>query len=272
MTDSTTTSKTPDARALGGEKALVTGGGRGIGAAVAERLAALGAEVTIVGRDAARLEASGSRMRASTGSPVHCVPADVTDPAAVFEAFEQARRAMGDPTILVNNAGAVETAAFPRTDPGLWQRMIAVNLNAAFYACREALPAMLRRGSGRIVNVASTAGLRGYRYVAAYAAAKHGLVGLTRALALELAHRGITVNAVCPGYTDTDLVKASVEKTAARTGRTPEDIRAELMKVNPQGRFVRPEEVADAVVWLCLPEQRSITGQLIVVDGGETAG
>jgi NAD(P)-dependent dehydrogenase (short-subunit alcohol dehydrogenase family) len=176
---------------------------------------------------------------------------------------------VGSADILVNNAGQAASSPFMKTDAALWQRMLDANLNGAFHCIQAALPAMLQTGWGRIVNVASTAGLTGYRYVAAYCAAKHGLVGLTRALALELASKGITVNAVCPGYTETDIVQEAVANIARKTGRSLEAARAELAAANPQGRLVKPEEVAHTVAWLCMPEAAAMNGQAIAVAGGE---
>jgi NAD(P)-dependent dehydrogenase (short-subunit alcohol dehydrogenase family) len=169
----------------------------------------------------------------------------------------------------VNNAGQAESAPLAKTDLALWQRMLAVNLTGAFLCAREALPEMTARGAGRIVNVASTAGLVGYAYVAAYCAAKHGVVGLTRAAALECAKTGVTVNAVCPGYTETDLVATAVANIVAKTGKSEAEARAALVARNPQARMVQPEEVAGAVLWLCLPASSSVTGQAIAVAGGE---
>jgi NAD(P)-dependent dehydrogenase (short-subunit alcohol dehydrogenase family) len=176
------------------------------------------------------------------------------------------------PSVLVNNAGAAESAPFSRTDVDLLERMLAVNVKGAFLCTQAVLPAMLAAKYGRIVNIASTAGLTGYAYVSAYVAAKHALVGFTRALALETAKSGVTVNAVCPGFTDTDLVARSVQTIAAKTGRSPDEARAELAKTNPMGRLVTPQEVAAAVGFLCLPDAAAVTGQAIVVAGGEVMG
>jgi NAD(P)-dependent dehydrogenase (short-subunit alcohol dehydrogenase family) len=263
MTSSTT-------QPLHGRHAVVTGGARGIGAAVARELAGLGAKVTITGRDRARLEAAGRDLAHDTGQPVHTTVLDLSDPASATRAFVDAREAFGGPYILVNNIGGVETTPFVKAAVEHWQRMLDVNLTSVFLACKEVLAVMKESGEGRIVNIASTAGVAGYRYVAAYCAAKHGVVGFTRALALEVAADGVTVNAVCPGYTDTEMLAESIDKVAATTGKSTEEVRRTFANANPQGNLITPEAVASAVAWLCLPEQTSITGQAIVVDGGET--
>jgi NAD(P)-dependent dehydrogenase (short-subunit alcohol dehydrogenase family) len=246
---------------LNGKHAVVTGASRGIGLAVARALLAQGARVTLMARDAAALEAAAAGLGGATAWRTM----DVTDPAAVAQAFAHA----GTVDILVNNAGQAASAPFGRTDDALWQRMLDVNLTGAYHCIQAALPGMVDAGWGRIVNVASTAGLTGYRYVAAYCAAKHGLVGLTRALALEVAGRGVTVNAVCPGYTETDIVAVAVANIVRTTGRSEEQARAGLAAANPQGRLVRPGEVAHAVAWLCMPGAAAMNGQAIAVAGGE---
>ncbi len=228
---------------LTGKHAVVTGGNRGIGAAIVRALQEHGARVTII----------------------HRATVDVADGGAVARAFA----AMGRVDILVNNAGQAGSAPFAKTDHDLWRRMLSVNLDGTYYCMQAVLPGMREAGWGRIVNIASTAGLVGYRYVSAYCAAKHGVVGLTRAVALEVATLGITVNAVCPGYTETDMASDAIAKIAERTKRTREEARAELEAHNPQHRLVRPEEVANAVAWLCLPGSEAITGQAIAVAGGE---
>jgi NAD(P)-dependent dehydrogenase (short-subunit alcohol dehydrogenase family) len=252
---------------LEGRHALITGAGRGIGAAIAERLADDGATVTLVGRSIATLKETAARL--SSRVRANALVCDVTQPSEIAGVFDAARDAFGPISILVNNAGQAESASFLETTPDLWRRMLDVNLTGTFTCAQAALPDMLAAGGGRIVNVASTAGLRGYPYVAAYAAAKHGVVGLTRSLALEVAKRGITVNAVCPGYTDTDLVRESIARIVAKTGRTEAEALAALEKTNPQGRLVTPAEVADVVAWLCSDAASSITGQSIAVAGGE---
>jgi NAD(P)-dependent dehydrogenase (short-subunit alcohol dehydrogenase family) len=193
---------------------------------------------------------------------------DIESEESVTHAFAAAAE-RGLIGILINNSGAAESAPFARTSTELFERMVRVNLTGTFFCTRAVLPAMLAAKRGRIVNIASTAGLRGYAYVAAYAAAKHGVIGMTRSLALEVARTGITVNAVCPGFTDTDLVAESVERIVAKTGRDAESARAELAATNPQGRLIRPEEVADAVGFLCLPSSAAMNGQSIAIAGGE---
>jgi 3-hydroxybutyrate dehydrogenase len=197
------------------------------------------------------------------------VRCDVTEEAGIAAAFAAATRAFGPVTILVNNAGAAESAPFVRTSLELFRRMLDVNLIGTFLCSRAALPDMLEGGFGRIVNVASVAGLKGATYVSAYCAAKHGVVGLTRSLALETATKGITVNAVCLGYTDTDMARAAISNIVAKTGRSAAAAEAELVRKNPQGRLIRPEEVAATVLWLCVPGSEAITGQAIAVAGGE---
>ncbi len=250
---------------LAGRHAVVTGATRGIGWAITQALAGLGADLTLMGRN----QESLAERRKSLGGTTNAVACDVTDEASVEAAFAAAGEAGGAVSILINNAGTAGSAPFHRMTTAHWREMLDTNLTGAFLCARRVYPAMRDAGWGRIVTVASTAGLKGYGYVAAYAAAKHGVIGLTRSLALEAARTGVTVNAVCPGYTDTDIVRATVDNIVAKTGRTPADARAELAAHNPQGRLIEPREVAETVAWLCLPASASITGQSIAVAGGE---
>lgn len=245
--------------------ALVTGGGQGIGAAIAHLLVRRGMRVTVLGR---RL-ATGQVLAAEPPDLLHAVAADVANASEVAAAFADAVVRFGRVDVLVNNAGQAESAPFLKMDEALWRRMLDVNLTGTMLCTQAALPGMLEAGWGRIVNVASTAGQVGYAYVSAYCAAKHGVVGLTRALALEVASKGITVNAVCPGYTDTEIVRASIERVVAKTGRSEQEARAAFVQSNPQGRLVAPQEVADAVAWLCSEGASAITGQALSVSGGE---
>jgi len=244
---------------LQGLSAVVTGGGKGIGLAIARRLAQEGADLIILGRDKGALDAAADALGCSR------IVADVTDPAELERSFAL----IGHFDILVNNAGAALSKPFGKTVPEDWHAMLALNLTAAYHTTRLALPGMLARRWGRIVNIASTAGVKGYAYTTAYCAAKHGLIGLTRSLALETAKTGVTVNAVCPGFTETDLVTRAVEVIRAKTGRSAEAAKADLAHFNPQDRLVQPDEVAEAVAFLCRREATAMTGQSLIVAGGE---
>ncbi len=244
---------------LVGKRALVTGGGTGVGAEIAGMLAAAGADVTIAGRRAAAL-----RERAADVPGMAVRACDVTDEAQVVSLFAET----GPFDIVVANAGTAESAPLTRTSLELWEAMLAVNLTGVFLTFREGLKAMT--GWGRLIAVASTAGLKGYGYVAPYCAAKHGVVGLTRALALETARRPVTVNAICPGFTETPLLEKSVANIMEKTGKSEEEARAALAATNPQGRLIRPDEVARAVLWLCGPGSDGVTGQALSISGGET--
>jgi NAD(P)-dependent dehydrogenase (short-subunit alcohol dehydrogenase family) len=246
-------SQTPPERGLAGKHALVTGGSRGIGAAVAKLLLKYGARVSVLCRNRPAANADAAH---GTSRDLDYITADVTNSADVSRAFSEARSRFGSLNILVNNAGQALSAPFLKTDLAIWRSMAAVNLDGTFYCTQAALPDMLETRWGRIVNIASTAGLVGYAYVSAYCASKHAVIGLTRSLALEVATKGVTVNAVCPGYTE--------------TGRSRDQALADLVARNPQKRLIQPEEVANAVAWLCLPGSEAVTGQTIAVSGGET--
>ena len=254
-------------RSFAGRHAVVTGASRGIGAAIAAALAAEGVRVSLLGRDEAKL----ARVSAELGGVSHAVPVkvDVADADSVRDAFAAARGHFGPVHILINNAGMAASAKFTETDLPTWSRILAVNLTGTYLCAREAIPDMLKLGFGRIVNIASIAGLRGAAYISAYATSKHAVIGLTRSLALEFATKNITVNAVCPGYTDTDIVREAVATIRAKTGRTEKEALDALVATNPQRRLIAPQEVADTALWLCKPGTESVTGQSIVIAGGE---
>ncbi len=253
--------------ALANHHALVTGGGTGIGAAIARALGAAGAAVTVAGRRQAPLDEVAASLPKGKAAV-----ADVTSEADCAAMVEAARAAHGPLDIVIANAGLAESAPASKIDLGHWQRALDVNLTGAFLTVRAALADVTRaeaKGARRIVFVASTAGLKGYSYVAAYCAAKHGVVGLMRALSVELAGKGVTVNAVCPGYTETPLLDAAVDNIAAKTGRAVADARTTLAKDNSHGRLIAPEEIAGAVLWLCSPAAGSVNGQAIAIAGGQ---
>ncbi len=262
---------------LSNRHALITGAGSGIGAAVALALAQQGCRLTLAGRSQDKLQQQAEQLRRQVpDAAVVLAPMDITDPHAVQAAVQQAQTQLGPVNILVNNAGQAKSQPFVRTDATLWQQMLDVNLSGTFHVTQAALPGMMDAAAsgtpGRIVNIASTAGLMGYAYVSAYVAAKHGVVGLTKALALEMARKNITVNALCPGYTETEIVQDAVRNIVAKTGQSEDQARQALATRNPQQRLVQPAEVAQSVVWLCAPGSEAINGQAIAIDGGEQAG
>ncbi len=257
------------AKILQGRHAVVTGGGRGLGAVIAAALADRGADLTLMGRTAGVLEAQAGSLRLTSHVRAQAVVCDVTQPEDVQRAFAEAGT-LGPVQILINNAGQADAARFLDISLASWQRMLDVNLTGTFLCTQQVLGAMMAAGSGRIVNVASVAGLKGDAKIVSYCAAKHGVVGLTRALAAETARSGITVNAVCPGYTDdTDMFRTAVTNVMRVTGRSEEEARATLAKRSPRGTLITPREVADAVVWLCSPDASAVTGQAIAVAAGE---
>ena len=246
---------------------LVTGAGTGIGEAVSRQLHTDGYRVSLVGRRPEPLAA----LSASLGENAYAITGDVTDRSSISSAFTSARERFGSIEILVNSAGMAPTAPFHRVDFADWQRTMDVNVNGVFHCSQIALEDMLGAGWGRIINIASVASLRGFPYVSGYCASKHAVLGMTRAVALEVATQGITVNAICPGYVDTDIVRAAISEIVAKTGRTEEDAMRHFTESNPQGRLVETSEVANAVSWLCSDGAASVTGQAVAIDGGGTA-
>ena len=243
---------------------MITGGGRGIGRAIALAFAHAGIRIAVAARTAEQVEQVANEI----GNGAIAIICDVADPASVTRMFSELRERLGDADILVNNAGIAESATIVNTSDELWQRHLAVNLSGTFYCTRAALPAMLQKGWGRVINIASIAGKTGAPYIAAYSASKHGVMGLTRSIALEVASSGVTVNAICPGYVDTDMVSRGVERITSRTGRTAEEALDTLKKMSPQNRLVTPEEVAAIALLLASEDGRGINGQGINIDGG----
>jgi len=249
---------------VSGRHALVTGGGRGIGRAVAKALSDAGARVTVLGRGREALE-----QAVAAGDAAGFISADVTDPAAIAAGVAEAVAARGEFDILVANAGGVATAPFAKTSADQFQRMFDLNVLGIVHCTQAVLGGMISRKFGRIVAVASTAGLKGYPYVSAYCTTKHAVIGLVRSLAIETARTGVTVNAICPGYTDTDLVRESVAAVTKKTGKTDDEIIAQYVKDMPIARLIKPEEVAAAVLYLCSTDAGAVTGTAMTVAGGE---
>tara|TARA_B100000686_G_scaffold338971_1_gene412287 strand:- start:377 stop:1210 length:834 start_codon:yes stop_codon:yes gene_type:complete len=254
---------------LEGYHALITGANRGIGAAISDTLARMGANLTLLGRNKPELRKKTDFLQKKHRISVNFEIADITEMKTVYDAVKTSVSVNGPISILVNNAGIAKSAPFKKMKQKFWDEILQVNLTGTFICSQAVLPEMLEAKYGRIINISSTAGLTGYGYVTAYSAAKHGVIGLTRSLALEVSKSGITVNAVCPGYTETDLVKQTIKNIVEKTGRTEEHARAELTASNPMGRLVQPSEVAETVAWLALPSSSAITGQAIPVAGGE---
>lgn len=246
--------------------AVITGGAGGIGTAIAQALAESGVKLTLMGRNESRLREKASLFKDSCA-----MVCDVTDEESVQSAFAASISRHGPVSILINNAGMASSAPLQKTSLEDFTALINVNLTGAFLCSRQVITNMIERRAGRIINIASTAGLKGYPYVAAYCAAKHGLIGLTRSLALEVADKGVIVNAVCPGYTDTDLLKSSIDMISVKTGQSKEALRDTFSGANPQHRLVRPEEIASVTQYLSLRSPSSITGVAIPVAGGEMA-
>jgi 3-hydroxybutyrate dehydrogenase len=249
--------------------ALITGGGRGIGRAIALAYAAEGADVVVAARTAAQVESVAQEIMNQFPVKALALACDVSDVSSVEKMFEQAQKSFGrSPDILVNNAGMAESAPITKTDDALWQKHLAINLSGSFYCTRAALPSMMDRGWGRIINIASIAGKTGAPYIAAYSASKHGMLGLTRSTALEVAAKGITANAICPGYVDTEMTTRGVENITKKTGRSADEAIAAIKKMSPQNRLVTSAEVAALALLLASEEGFAINGQAINVDGG----
>jgi NAD(P)-dependent dehydrogenase (short-subunit alcohol dehydrogenase family) len=262
-------SASPGAR-LQGQHAVVTGGGRGIGAAIAGALASQGAQVTLMGRTASVLQDTATSLGGTYPTPVSAVTCDVSVEQDVVRAFTEAVRRSGPVQILVNNAGQADAGPFAEIPLATWNRIVAVNMTGTFLCTQQVLPSMLAASSGRILNIASTAGLKGYAKTAAYTAAKHGVVGLTRALAAETARTGVTINAICPGFTaGTEMFTAAVENVRRSKGVSADEATAVLARYSPRGTLITPHEIAHTVLWLCSPGASAITGQAIAVAAGE---
>jgi len=253
---------------LKGQHALITGGSRGIGAAISNALAALGADISLLARDNKTLINQSDHLKAEFGANVFYASTDITNEEEIEGSFNKSIDANGPIDILINNAGIGKSMPFHKMDLEFWKATLDLNLTGTFLCTKQVYENMRERGYGRIINISSTVGLRGYPYIAAYTASKHAVIGLTRTLALEAVKKGITVNAICPGYTETDLVSEAIDNIAKTSGRDKKNIKTEIENISPMGRLVTPEEVAESVAWLCLPSSASITGQAIVVAGG----
>ncbi len=247
-----------------GKHVVITGGGSGIGAAIADELNRSGHSLTLMGRDLEKIE-----KKAISLNHAQAVSVDVSQKSSVELGFEVAFKQFGEADILINSAGIATTIPFSKIDQAHWNLMLNVNLTGVYNCVSICLPLMKERGWGRIINIASTAGLKGYEYCVAYCASKHGVIGLTKALALEVARSGVTVNAVCPGFTETDIVKKGLQNIVDKTGRSYEEAKKSMVALNPQKRFIQPKEVVAAVNWLIHEDSGSITGQSISVSGGE---
>jgi NAD(P)-dependent dehydrogenase (short-subunit alcohol dehydrogenase family) len=256
-------------RWLDGQHAIVTGASRGIGAAIATVLASRGASLTILARSAEALSTRAAQLRKTHGVRVVAAACDVSSDDSVQRAFAQAAAELGAGKVLVNNAGIAQSKRFLDTTRALWDETLAVNLTGVYLCTQQVLPAMLDGGYGRIVNIASTSALRGYKTMAAYCAAKHGVLGLTRVLALETAAHGVTVNAICPGYVETDIFEQAVQNLMSARKIERDEARQMLVRPIPTGRFTTVEEVASAVDWLCSPTAANVTGIAVPLTGGE---
>jgi NAD(P)-dependent dehydrogenase (short-subunit alcohol dehydrogenase family) len=248
--------------------ALITGGGRGIGRAIAFAFAREGARVAVLARTEREVARVAEEIKAECNVETMYATCDVSGGESIKRAFAEVESRLGSVDVLVNNAGIAESAPFVKTSDELWQRHLAVNLSGTFYFMRAALPAMIKRGWGRIINIASIAGKTGAPYIAAYAASKHGVLGLTRSAALEVASKGVTINAICPGYVDTEMTTRALENIEAKTGKPASDALEAIKRMSPQNRLITPEEVAALALLLASDEGRGINGQAINVDGG----
>ena len=253
---------------LNGHHALITGGSRGIGASISNALAALGASITIISRDIDKLKLQARHLEKKFKSSVFYASADITDGNQIKDSFAKSVASNGPINILINNAGIGKSMPFHKMNLEFWNETISLNLTSTFLCTQQVYEAMRKDGYGRIVNISSTVGLRGYPYITAYSASKHALMGLTKSLALECVKKGITVNAICPGYTETDLVTNAIDNIVQTSGKDVNEVKTEIENMSPMGRLIKPEEVAESTAWLCLPSSSSITGQAIVVAGG----